>query len=698
MKFFCCFQRKNNTAEQITQQQTAISTGFETLRSLSGYSRVIIIWGIIMLIVLWSFAAYQISSEYNRAITEASRETMNLGIAFEEHVRRIISDVDKDLVSIKHAYEAEGLGSPIVSYNMQPLLPAANESRNLQAIFDEQGTIVHANFWEAVGKNEANMKHFLVHQNSVSDKLIIGAPIIGQTCKKQTIPLTRRINKPDGSFGGVVYIGLKVDYFLDFYQKMNLGQNQLIALVGLDGIVRARQSGNNLEIGQDVIGSLLWESVRDYPCGTYIANDFLDGISRIVSYRAMPDYPLIFTIGKATKEALADYERSRKNYVLGTSLASLFIILVCSLLIDRGVKQRKHNMSLQRLVEDRTQELTAQVTKTKEIAAELAAIFESIGDPFFVLDNEWRLTYINKEAMQSADLRLSDMHTGQNIWELFPDLIGSELYQKFYAAVTTRIPIHTAFKSAISNTVFDARLFPYADGLIAYFRDITEQKKYETELAHFDRLNIVGEMAAGIGHEVRNPMTTVRGYLQMLQSKKDFAGYQEHFGMMIEEIDRANSIISEFLSLAKEKAVEMKKGNLNNVIQSLLPLLQADAFSRGHQIQVDSGTIADNEFDEKEMRQLILNLVRNGFEAMENSGEVIIRTFQRGDSVILEVEDTGSGIPDSVMEKLGTPFVTTKESGTGLGLPVCYRIAARHGARIDVATGPGGTRFTVVFV
>jgi signal transduction histidine kinase len=229
-------------------------------------------------------------------------------------------------------------------------------------------------------------------------------------------------------------------------------------------------------------------------------------------------------------------------------------------------------------------------------------------------------------------------------------------------------------------------------------RTEVENQKLEAELAQLDRINLVGQMAAGIGHEIRNPMTTVRGYLQMFQIKGEFTNYQGQIDTMIEELDRANSIITEFLSLAKNKAVKMKLGNLNQVVFALFPLLQADAFRRGHQLYAEYGTIPDSEFDEKEIRQLILNLANNAFEAMENSGEVTIRTYMENDRIVLAVRDTGTGISQDVLAKLGIPFVTTKEKGTGLGLPVCYRIAERHGAKITVDTGCQGTTFSVSFL
>ncbi|QJW45204.1 PAS domain-containing protein [bacterium BFN5] len=228
-------------------------------------------------------------------------------------------------------------------------------------------------------------------------------------------------------------------------------------------------------------------------------------------------------------------------------------------------------------------------------------------------------------------------------------------------------------------------------------RDITEQRKIEEELARFDSLHTLGEMAAGIGHEVRNPLTTVRGYLQVFSYKGKFLEYQEQFHTMIEELDRANSIITEFLSLAKNKSLNMECLNLNDIIRPLFPLLQADGFRLGHDVQLELSDIPKRCFVQKEIRQLILNLVRNGFEAMTSPGQVTIRTYTEPGAIVLVIRDTGTGIPAEMLDKLGTPFLTTKDSGTGLGLPVCYRVAERHEAQIELDTSPQGTTFYIKF-
>ena len=227
--------------------------------------------------------------------------------------------------------------------------------------------------------------------------------------------------------------------------------------------------------------------------------------------------------------------------------------------------------------------------------------------------------------------------------------------------------------------------------------DITERKRYEKELARLDRLNLVGEMAAGIGHEVRNPMTTVRGFLQLYRNKNSFIQYKENFDLMIDELDRANSIITEFLSLAKNRVVTLTFQNLNTILTNLSPLIQADAMLLDKYINLQLEEIPELLLDEKEIRQLILNLIRNGLEAMSSGGNLAIKTYRDGQEVVLSVQDQGKGIEPDILEKIGTPFFTTKDSGTGLGLAVCYGIAARHNAVINIKTSPQGTTVLVMF-
>jgi len=227
--------------------------------------------------------------------------------------------------------------------------------------------------------------------------------------------------------------------------------------------------------------------------------------------------------------------------------------------------------------------------------------------------------------------------------------------------------------------------------------DITEEKRLQQEMARIDRLNLVGQLAAGIAHEIRNPMTTVRGYLQLLGTKPEYEAKKSTFDLMISELDRANAIITEFLSLAQTKQMELKSENLNNLLNNLYPLIEADTFTQNKQIRIISGEIPDLELNAKEICQLVLNLTRNGLEAMEENGSLTIRSYVEDSKVVLEISDEGCGIPQEHISKIGTPFFTTKDTGTGLGLALCYKIAESHNAKVRVDSSSSGTTFFILF-
>jgi len=225
--------------------------------------------------------------------------------------------------------------------------------------------------------------------------------------------------------------------------------------------------------------------------------------------------------------------------------------------------------------------------------------------------------------------------------------------------------------------------------------DITERDILEKGLTRLDQLNLIGEMAAGIAHEIRNPMTTVYGFLQIAKNSEVSKDIIE---LMLDELNRANSIITEFLNLAKNKVSYKKRHQINLIIEALFPLIQAEALRANKQVILDLHTCSDIFIDEKEIRQLILNIALNGLDAMTSGGKLTITTFAKEQNVILKIQDQGTGISPEVMEKIGTPFFTTKDNGTGLGLAICYSIAKRHQAEIEIETGHNGTTFAITFL
>ncbi|GAB6152103.1 ATP-binding protein [Desulfosporosinus burensis] len=324
-------------------------------------------------------------------------------------------------------------------------------------------------------------------------------------------------------------------------------------------------------------------------------------------------------------------------------------------------------------------------------------IMEGISDGFYALDRNWQFTFVNKETKKFISGNNTEL-IGKSIWEVFPLINDSLTYFKMQEAMYQNESVHwEAGGFANPDQDHEYHAYPYTEGLTVFFRDVTELKRQQQELGRLERLNLIGQLAAGISHEIRNPLTTVKGFLQLIGAKSNYAHDKEYLDLMVSEIDRANSIITDFLSLAKSNSENILSGNINDVINKVFPMLQADAFNSNKEVATDLELLPNIMINENEIKQLILNLVRNGLEVTNEHGSVIICTYFNGDRVVLAIRDHGNGIPIEIQEKIGTPFFTTKETGTGLGLAISMGIAQRHNAVFEFETGKNGTTFYTRF-
>lgn len=221
----------------------------------------------------------------------------------------------------------------------------------------------------------------------------------------------------------------------------------------------------------------------------------------------------------------------------------------------------------------------------------------------------------------------------------------------------------------------------------------------EEEIRQAEKLAVVGRFAAGMAHEVRNPLTSAHGFLQLL--KKDFAeGSKEsnYINIALAEIARVNRIIRDFLSLAKPQEPRLEVTDLNSILSTIVLLVDNQAFLQGCEIRLDLGSdLPPIIADPNQLRQVFLNLIRNALEAMPTGGllKISSRYYPEGKKVELCFQDTGPGIPKAVLKNIFQPFFTTKEGGTGLGLPISHRIIISHGGDIRVSSSHQGTEFVI---
>lgn len=327
----------------------------------------------------------------------------------------------------------------------------------------------------------------------------------------------------------------------------------------------------------------------------------------------------------------------------------------------------------------------------------LSAVMEKNVDGCFVLNQKWEFVFINENAikiMEAEDIEL----TGKCIWEVFSHVTGALTYAKMQAAMAQKEVVHWEAEGLkLKGKFYEYHAYPFVEGLSVFIRDITESIRQNQEYARLENLNLIGQLAAGLSHEIRNPLTTVKGFLQIFSSRPRYLQDKDNLALMISEIDRANGIIADFLSLSKPNSDDLKKQDLNGIIRQLYPLIQADAFNGRREVVLELSQLPDIMLNENGIKQLILNLVRNGLEVTPECGKIIVCTYLEGDRVVLAVKDQGSGIPHEIQDKIGTPFFTTKDNGTGLGLSISMGIAQKHEAIFDFQTAEKGTTFYIRF-
>lgn len=236
------------------------------------------------------------------------------------------------------------------------------------------------------------------------------------------------------------------------------------------------------------------------------------------------------------------------------------------------------------------------------------------------------------------------------------------------------------------------------NGAIAIYHDISEAEKTKQEMARLEGLNAIGETAGSVAHELRNPACTIRGFVELLQ-RKCREDQREYYRIILEELDRMNGIIEDFLSLTRTRLVDKIPLDINEVLHSLYPLILSDAIKNGIELKYCLCDKTDTlELNPREIRQLVLNLARNGMDAMGPRGTLRISTKKSVNGVTLVIQDTGTGIQPELINRIFEPFYTSKQNGTGLGLAVCRNIVEGHGGVIKVESEVNkGTSFTMFF-
>ncbi|MEH7441570.1 HAMP domain-containing sensor histidine kinase [Bacillus sp. JJ1122] len=228
--------------------------------------------------------------------------------------------------------------------------------------------------------------------------------------------------------------------------------------------------------------------------------------------------------------------------------------------------------------------------------------------------------------------------------------------------------------------------------------DIFERTKLQQELQRAEKMNAIGQLAASVAHEIRNPMTVVKGFLQIFLAK-DMSDEEHMFlKLMIEELNRAETIINDYLSLAKPDVDKLEVIDSRDMAEKVMDLMTSYAMmSKNISLRTEIKEDMKIRGNKNELKQVLINILKNGIEAMKNGGKLSLTLEKKGSYGVFIIQDTGIGMSEDELSRLGTAFYSLKERGTGMGLMVCYQIVERMKGHIKVCSKKGeGTTFEIM--
>ncbi len=369
-----------------------------------------------------------------------------------------------------------------------------------------------------------------------------------------------------------------------------------------------------------------------------------------------------------------------------------------SLVVERTKELYKINQDLQREIEEKK----ATLNQLYESEEKYRLLVEKAPETIIVRKvKSDRITFINETGVELLKANSKEEIVGMSIYDIIHPSYH-ERAKKVYKEIEAGLPVLPYEEKfvCLNGDIIDiqVKIIPFVYGgeesLHIVIRDITEIKRNQEFIQQSEKLNVVGELAAGIAHEIRNPLTSLKGFTQLLNHQ--FSTESDYVEIMISEIERINTIVGELLLLAKPTEDEFKQVCLEDLLENVRMLMSAQANLHGVVINhVNQQTIHNLFFNgvENKIKQVFINIIKNAIEAMGNGGKITLETTRLDSKVLIAFHDTGAGIPAHLLNKIGNPFYTTKEKGTGLGLMISKSIIESHEGelRINSIEGKGTT-------
>jgi signal transduction histidine kinase/ActR/RegA family two-component response regulator/HPt (histidine-containing phosphotransfer) domain-containing protein len=648
-----------------------------------------------------------LSIEYEKTLEDETRDLTNLTSLFEDYTTRIVQNVDQALLLVREAYETDARHFDLHHLSNQALMASGVVSR--MAIIGSDGFTIASSAPNPGGPVYlGDRAYFRTLSQSNEDQLIIGEPVMGKVSQQWSVPFARRITGANGVFKGVIAASIEGNFIDKFFENIELGPYGTATLRGRDGVVRASHGFGFAAsaVGRHLVPPQFRDALASGPRGIFWGGGGIDGVNRLIAYRASEKYPLIVSIALGENDIFASYRQHRQIYSIAMAIVT-FLVLAAVIAITRRQLRLDHSEMIAR---ERTRELRL----TFERMSQGLSMFD--GDARLVLWND-RFTHLyqlpSSIVRRGASLAsIIGYHKEQGNFDDDPEGFIYEFCNKIRRGEVVRFirRLGSGRVILVVSTPTDS------GGWVATHEDITELTQAKEIAEESSRAK--GEFLANMSHEIRTPMNGVLGMADLLLSTKLTSEQQDFAATIHRSAETLLQVINDILDFSKIEAGQLELEHIpfspQQIVLDVAALFTLAAQKKGIRLQtkgvrrerVGSPPPLTVKGDPGRLRQILTNLVANAVK-FTSKGSVTVG-LRRADGaeeeawLVFTVTDSGIGMTPNVMKRLFTPFsqgdasTTRKFGGTGLGLSICKHLTELMGGTITVASTVGvGSTFTV---
>jgi signal transduction histidine kinase len=687
-------------------------------RRASAITKGIVAGGVLVLIVLWAVVAVSVIDAREAAMGQARSVARNLAIAFDDEVQNTLAEIVRGMdFFTKRIRENSGHFDLYEWVRENPLLQPGVEA----AIIAPNGVLLSSTRGPVVDPVDlSDREHFRIHQDGNYQGLFIGHAILGRRTNHYILPVSRRITGIDGGFLGVLVFLITPETLTKLHKHIDLSAHDVIALAGPDGVIRARFARDSLDgtNGIDIRtpGPPGGPQISEIVEGSFIQASVLDGIVRLYNFRRIGAYPLFVSVGVDLQAALAIVDADARLVLSVGAIATVILLALVAYLIREIRSRIEANAALtieigeRRAAEEELRRSEALLAQGQKLTRTASWTFQPSTGEMRWSGELFDLFGVDRAAANPS-LRL---FSGR----LHPDdrlCFKQQLKSAARCGGDFLCEVRVVVCGTTKHMQVVGAIQPAGEHgleIIGTVMDLTERKRTEqalhdaeAELARTLRLATVAELAASIAHEINQPLAAIvanaSACLRSLARRPPALGdAREAAKGVVSDGIRTGEVIARIRALLSKQGPRHVPLDVNDVIGEVLDLSRGAIERQGITVHTEMAASPPPILgDPVQLRQVLVNLVTNAAEAMtgvvDRSRQLTIRSaVERGQSVAVTVEDTGSGLDAVDLDRIFDSFYTTKPEGIGVGLSISRSIIEAHGGHLSVKpVTPHGARF-----